>query len=268
MKAYDVTPRKKSGKFIQYYYELPFTRESERILDSNSLRKSSEVIIGLGVKDNGRVTRALHWFRRATKSTDLLERFTCLWIGLETINLTLCKHYGIEVEYSTCDCCKKNVPILTGVKKLLKDSGDKNLRWRKISKLRATTLHGSKQLYEIIPSLRETVPSLQDALYTGLILISGLDGSDESIRNIGSPLQGRYVSNATIEGPDLQLVDKVFIPRFDYQIGIVHLPEGKQEFSFEHKPVIDDDFKFENEEHILLTSPKISNEYTFEVDGQ
>lgn len=93
MKAYDVTPRKRSGKFIQYYYDVPFPKVSARAVDKEILRRCSEKITGLEESNNNRVTRAMHWFRLATRYEDLLERFTSLWIGLETMNLTLCHHY-------------------------------------------------------------------------------------------------------------------------------------------------------------------------------
>lgn len=263
MKAYDVTPGKKKGKFIQYFFDVPFAPESLRQLDKDLLKRSSKAILDLGEVDNGRFTRAMHWFRLATKSTNSLERFTCLWIALETINLTLCSHYGIETEYSICECCNKKVPILTGVKKLFGDSGDKNLNWRKVSKLRATTLHGSKPIHEIVPDLRKTIPSFENVLYKGLNLIIGLEGSDESISNIGNPQLAHWISTATIEGPDLELIDKVNIPRFDYVIGVVYTSDRERYLSFEQKPVIDASFKFKNEKHTYMAQPDFASKVTF-----
>ncbi|MHA1390212.1 MAG: hypothetical protein ACTSR9_17470 [Candidatus Thorarchaeota archaeon] len=263
MTAYDVTPGKKKGKFIQYFYDLPFAPESLRKLGKGLLKKSSKAILDLGEVDNQRVTRAMQWFRLATKSTNSLERFTCLWVGLETINLTLCRHYEIETEYSICECCNKKVPILTGVKKLFGDSGDKNLSWRKVSKLRATTLHGSKPIHEIASDLRKTIPSLENALYNGLNLIIGLEGSGESIMNIGNPQLAHWISTATIEGPNLELIDKVFIPRFDYVIGVVYTSDTERYLSFEQKPVIDAAFRFKNEKHTYMAQPDFAGKVTF-----
>jgi hypothetical protein len=262
MKAYDVTPGKRSGKFIQYYYDLPFTTGSVRAVDKRALSRSSEVITGLKESDNNRVTRAMHWFRLATKSKDLLERFTSLWIGLETINLTLCHYYGIEVEYSTCDCCGKNVPILSGVKKLFQDIGDDNLTWKKTSGLRAITIHGSQPLQVIVPQLKEKIRSLENALYGGLNLILGLEGSKDNTMNIGNTHEAKYISTATVEGQDLQFIDKEIIPAFEHKIGIVYPKSGGQFFRFEQRPVIDKNFRFNEEEHVLYTQPHLAHRIT------
>jgi len=267
VKAYDVTPEKKSGKFIQYSYGLPFNPVSLRQLDKVLLKRSSENILKMGEIDNGRVTRSMHWYRLAAKSTNALERFTCLWIALETINQSLCEYYGIETEYSTCECCDKNQPILSGVKKLFAESQDKNLTWRKVIKLRATTLHGSKQLHEIVSDLKKTIPSLQDVLFSGLCKIIDIEGSDDSILNIGSPDLACWISTATISGPNLGIVDEKIIPGFVLTLGTIYTPDkGRFDLSH-HKPVIDDAFKFRNEEHTFSCQPDFARKFQFLEEG-
>lgn len=263
IKAYDTTPEKKRGKFIQYFYDLPFGLESLRELDKALLKRSSANIINLGEIDNGRVTRAMHWFRLATKSTDALERFTCLWIGLETINLTLCNYFGIETEYSTCEYCNKNVPILSGVKKLFSETGDKKLNWRKMSRLRATTLHGSKPLHEVVSDLKMVIPSLEVALYNGLNQIIGTEGINKCILNIGSQNLARWCSTATIEGPNLEDIDKVTIPGFDWILGTVYATNNEKLLRFGQIPIINETFKFKDVKHTYLSQPDFASKVTF-----
>ena len=267
MKAYDVTPGKKSGRFIQYFYDLPLEPESLRQLDIDLLKRSSVNILGLSEVDNGRITRAMQWYRLATRSTSVLERFTCLWIGLETINLTLCNHYGVETEYSTCECCNKNVPILSGVKKLFADIGDNVLKWGKISKLRATTLHGSKPIHEIVPDLQKAVPSLETALYNGLSLISGLEKSEDCILNIGNPNLARWISTATIKGPNLEFIDKIVIPHFYWIIGVIYTIDKERLLRFEDRPIIDKSFRFYNVKHTYAAQPDFAGRVRF-LEGE
>lgn len=209
----------------------------------------------------------MHWFRLGTSSRDVLTRFTDLWIGLETLNQTLCNHFGIEMEYSTCDCCKKKVPILTGVKRLFKEVGDKNLHWGKLSKLRATTIHGSRPLQEIVSDLRMNIPSLEKVLYIGLNLILGLVGNEQSFGNIDSQYDSYYESTAKIHGPNLEYVDRSVIPSFEIDIAIIHT--DTREFRIRHKPVISEDFQFKNDLHGMKVLEHLKDKIGFftEQDG-
>ncbi|GAG83146.1 unnamed protein product, partial [marine sediment metagenome] len=266
MKAYDVTPGKKVGKYIQHCYDIPFSGGSARTLDKTALGKCSRSISKLEEIDNNRVLRSMHWFRLAIQSKDYIERFTSLWIGLETINLTLCKHYEIEVEYSTCEHCGKNAPILTGVRKLLSEIGDSNLKWREISKLRAITFHGSQPLHVVVPQLKEKLHSLQNALYKGLCLVLDLEESSEDIVDMVNSHEAHHLSTAEISGPDLQFIDREIVPTFDYEIGVVHLKTSGTPFIFRATPVIDERYKFIGDTHTLMAQPHLAQQMTTDFE--
>ena len=258
MKAYDVTHGKKSGRYVQYYYDVPFSEGLARTIDKNRLSAGTLSLSHLEEADNNRVFRAMHWFRLAIQSKDYLERFTSLWIGLETLNLTLCKHYGIEVEYSMCDHCGKNVPTLTGVKKFLMELGDKNLKWRDVSKLRAITIHGSEPLHVIVPQLKEKLSPLQKALYKGLCLLLNLKEPQEDIIVVINSHQAHYLSTAEVRGPDLQFIDSFTVPTFNYEIGVINLENGKRPFFFRATSSIDGKYKFTNDTHTLMAQPHLA----------
>ncbi|NHJ12153.1 MAG: hypothetical protein EAX95_00670 [Candidatus Thorarchaeota archaeon] len=198
MKAYDVTPGKTSGDFVQYFYDLPFYAISAREIRRKQLKGSFEAISKLEEGENNRVLRAMHWLRLAIKSKDVLERFTSLWVGLETINLSLCRYYNLEIEYSKCECGRKKAPRLNGVRRLFHEIDNEKLNWRETTKLRAGTIHGFQPLHVIVPQLKEKIPLLEQALYKGLVLILGLEGSEDSIVDIVNSHNAHYQSSAKV----------------------------------------------------------------------
>jgi hypothetical protein len=265
MKAYNVTPGKTSGEFIQYFYDLPFSASSAREIGREHLKESSKAISTLDKVDNNRVLRAMHWFRLAIKSKDVLERFTSLWIGLETINLTLCKHYNLEIEYSICECGRKKAPKLNGVKRLFDEINGGKSNWRKITKLRAGTIHGFQPLHVIVPQLKEKIPILEQALHQGLALILGMEFTDDLIVDIAKSHNIHYQSTAKIHGPNLQLIDRTIAPSFEYRIGIFYPESGGRWLRFATTSVIDENFEFRDEEHILKAQPHLANQIRIDM---
>ncbi|MHA2143487.1 MAG: hypothetical protein ACXADD_18575 [Candidatus Thorarchaeota archaeon] len=258
-KAYDVTPGKKRGEFVQYFYDLPLTTMSIRTINIDEIRKSVTTINKHDESNINRIFRSMHWLRLALQSRDVLERFASLWIGLETINPNLRDHFGLEIEYSTCPKCKhKFSPILNGVKYLLKDVTNDPKIWKQVRDLRTWTLHGIRDLSEITAKLREMVPKLERVLGHGLCLLVGLKKrkTDDAL-DLGDPIPSYYISTATVEGPDLKLVDSEITPSFDIDISLIPSDRRGQHHRFDAKGRIDDRFSFKDDTHTFYSRPQV-----------
>jgi hypothetical protein len=266
MKAYDVTPGKKKGDFVQSFYDIPMERHSTRVVNKGSLSKCVTAISALPESDNSSIFRAMHWYRLALQSTDMMERYTSLWIGLETINPLLRQHYGLEIEYSQCKCGRKKAPTLNGVRELMNELEEGGSLWREKTGLRAGVIHGYRAFKEITPEVRIMVPVLEQALEKGLNLILGLDKLERSKpANLANPQVAYYHSRGIISGPDMKDVDKEFEPTIIYELKLFKGAQNAPHHEIKFGQKIEDDFSFSNLEHALLVQSQVADNVSFKI---
>lgn len=265
VKAYDITPKKKTGEFVQYDYDIPLETRSARVVDKAELKRCTTSISKLSESDNNAVLRAMHWYRLALQSKDVLERFTSLWIGLETINSILRDHYGLEMEYAKCaKCGHESTPILNGVKRLLSAVSGETRIWRRVRKLRAGTIHGFRALMEITPESKKLVPLLETALGNGLNLILGLKQSSvNEPLDLGHHHPAYYSTTAIIEGQDLQLLDIEITPTFNFELKIFEPQPNFQQHQFRARQEIDQRYQFKEIVHAFHAMPQVAQKAEF-----
>ena len=238
LKCYEVTSGEKKGQFEQYHYIDFLDPVSVRQIDIAELSQAYESILKHKKSHQDRLYRAMHWYRLAFQSEDYIDRFTAVWIGLETINPILKKHYqlekkyqdfdGKEVDFEKCpECGHKPVQMLNGVNHLLKEVIEDEESISDVRKLRRETLHGFGLMSEITPKAKELLPKLTVALDMGLRMLLGLsEQSDLKPLNLWSVSPKFYRTEATIKGPNLEHLDKETIPSLDRDIESIGYKSG------------------------------------------
>ena len=249
-KIYDVTPGKERGKFIQNHYTAPLKNWSIQSFNDKDLRLGITSINKFDDKDINRILRSMHWYRLALKSQDVLERFTSLWIGLETINPLLREHFGLDIEYRECKCGHKLHQTLNGFMYLIQEISNDDVKWGQLRGLRSGTLHGYQALENIVSDLQEQVPFLAKTLGIGLNLLLGFEGrwNAEPV-NLAKSIPAFYTSTALITGPDLQELDTEFEPSIIFQLEV----QAYQPVIHPHiiEPILRIDRRFSFEDVIL-----------------
>lgn len=269
VKCYDVTPSKKTGKFVQYNYGVPMDTVSARRINIDTLKTSIAKINALSEDYNNRIYRAMHWYKLAVQSRDYLDKFTSLWIGLETINPLLRDHFGLVVEYSKCTKCGHETnPTLNGIKHLFKESLSDTKPWKKIRDIRAGTMHGFRNFKDIMQELRTLVPILEKALDKGLCIIIGIPKQSRlKPLDLGHPRPAYYLSSAVVEGPDLNQLDKSMIPSIDLDFTLVGREYARQGHRFDSRISIDDRYRFKEIQHTLMIKETVGNGAGFSAES-
>ena len=268
-KVYDVTPGRTRGRFLQKYYGVQLDTMSVRPINDSDLVEATKRLSGLSEDDNNSLFRAMHWYRLALQSGDVLERFALLWIGLESINCLLRGHYGLEIEYSHCqECGHRGVPTLNGVRKLWSDAKTE-VSWKRVLGQRAGTLHGFDALKDIVPEAKFMVPLLERVLREGLDMLLGVTSrTDTSPLDLGAARPAYYSSEAIVEGPDLQYLDSTIIPQFEIDLKTLDPMPDRQGQKFNATPIIDKRFCFVDVKHKYHPSPQTGWRVEVETFGE
>jgi len=263
-KVYDVTPGRTRGRFLQKYYGVQLDTMSVRSINDGDLVEATKHLNGLSEDDDNSLFRAMHWYRLALQSGDVLERFTLLWIGLESINRLLRGHFGLEIEYSHCqECGHRGVPTLNGVRKLWSDA-KREVSWKRVRDLRTGTLHGFNALKDIVPEAKLITPLLEKVLREGLDMLLGVASRTDTIPiDLGAARPAYYSSEAIVEGPDLQYLDSVTVPGFDIDIKTLDPTPHSQHHEFKASAVIDKRFSFVDIVHGFHVLPQIAQKVEF-----
>ncbi len=265
-KIYDVTPGKKKGKFIQNHYGVPMKTWSVQSVGDKELRLGITSINKFDDKDINRIFRAMHWYRLALQSEDVLERFTSLWIGLETLNPLLRNHFGLDVEYRECDCGRRLHQTLNGFKHLLQEVTNDENRWKQLRGLRTGTLHGYRALKDIVSDLRENVPFLENTLRDGLDQLLSFEGNrDVKSVNLAKPTPGYYTSTAVVTGPDLQELDSETVPSIKIQLEVHDFQPAIHPQKIEPRVSMDKRFSFKDVKFSVNVNQRIADRVYFSI---
>jgi hypothetical protein len=81
-KVYDITPNAATREIWQFFYS-PIEKVGSQISPPDLLEK---LIFGFFKGRKAEILRSVHWFRLSLREVEPLDRFTYLWIGLESLN--------------------------------------------------------------------------------------------------------------------------------------------------------------------------------------
>jgi hypothetical protein len=120
---------------------------------------------------------ALRWYRSAVSTDELLERFTMVWAGLETLNVLLTEKQGLKhYEESPCPKCGHPIkrPSASGVHGWIEASQGAEVR-RKARKLRTALAHGLGTVSEAAALVEEVGGKVERALVEAILALTGVD---------------------------------------------------------------------------------------------
>lgn len=184
--AYDASPGITDREFIQFFHDLPM-RISRKSVDPRTiidlLNKAFEVT-DLDVR--GRLLRAITWCRKGSLTTDVLDKFTCYWIGLETLNPVLQAKLKVPDDPHHCPKCGHEwvgTPTVSGVRVYIqKQLSDVHEVYSRIRDLRINLMHGKRDLGTLVPEAKALEGSIWKALVEAIFFVLEASRPETSIR--------------------------------------------------------------------------------------
>lgn len=153
---YEDTPGKPSGEMLRFLV-APLPELRLRKIYWHHLEPIFLQTLTVDPKLSDRIRRSLWWYRRALGEADPLNRFSALWVGLETLNPRLSELWQLADEG------------LPGVTRLLTDIPEGGERIaRRAKRLRNEILHGYEELYAAETTASQLMPALEASIPRGI----------------------------------------------------------------------------------------------------
>ncbi|MFW9965013.1 MAG: hypothetical protein ACFFCX_15690 [Candidatus Sifarchaeia archaeon] len=209
IKGYEITDNKKTGEFIQYYYDWKFPLSSPRTVRDADVAKVFQAMKEYPDESMHSAKRAISWYRDGLDSSLNIDKFLSFFTALESLNGFLREHYNLEVEFPKCSKCghKRDFPTLNGVRTHIRTVySDKNY-WKPISRLRNEISHGEVAFASLVEDTIEMLPIIETCLMKALDKFFGIE-NQEHLQGISfteeTPVVGRIITK--ISGPNLSLL--------------------------------------------------------------
>ena len=248
--AYCVEPQTDTRPWKQWFRtsdELPLRRKFKEVEFTNVWQHTME----LPEEHRERLSRALQLYRAGVLERLDVPRFALLYIGLEAINRTIQRMFGLKVrEMEPCPCCghERVKHTNTGIKYVITNIlGEDIAIWRELTTVRAKLFHSAQCVDDLMPRLHEMLPVVERALHDGILAAVGIGSPAASAHKEPLPvpeqleifLEG-HISDLDEAPPDIArlpawLAAKTLsLPRHETKEGNVKFP-----LSFESTAVCD-----------------------------
>jgi hypothetical protein len=148
---------------------------ASRLVEPGAVVALVEGINGMDPEDAAKVATALRWYRSALGTDDLLERFSMVWAGLETLNVLLQIRLSlVRNELSACPHCGEPIPrpSASGVHTWIETSQGVEVR-RKARKLRTALAHGLGTIGQAVALVDEVGGPVERALVEAILELIG-----------------------------------------------------------------------------------------------
>jgi hypothetical protein len=205
--AYEITSGISYRSFLQFFHEVPVgasRREIDYVAMIDMMNKVSNIN---DPNKRDRVTRAIRWHRRGALASDVLERFTWFWTGLEALNPLLQEIFDVSDDTVRCPKCKHEwviFPTVSGIRAALqKFKPDEPSLYKRMKELRNGLIHGRTDLNIMVPEAAALHNSTAEVLIRAILLILDVSPTERLLKDAlsaESPLVGAVVS--TLHGPD------------------------------------------------------------------
>lgn len=165
--------RPDGGCDVLQFDDWPVDSSSRRMLRTDVMRMLVPRFNGLLARDRDRVTRGLDWYRKALTETNLFDRFSAAWTGLESINPLLVDRRSLSTTMTrrTCENCDAPIPDSAqsaGTKDLILRRMDENT-WHRLYRFRQGLMHSTKRFKDLISEASECSRLALEALRIGLL---------------------------------------------------------------------------------------------------
>jgi len=189
--AYEVTPEIDERPFKQYLYDIAVVH-SDSTRQLLSVEKFSKLSKGLkSFLPQDRFGRSLRWYWKALSEEDDFDRFTNIWIALETINPVLRERFNVELETRACQKCgdKVNIESVVGVRHLITQYLEDKEVYSAVKKLRTGLFHGTEDLTKLCDEARRMIRKLEEAFIKAILLLADVP-QDEWNAWLVAPVRG------------------------------------------------------------------------------
>jgi hypothetical protein len=209
IKGFEVTPNKRKGQYIQYYYDWGVPTFSHRVVRDMHVSKVIDAFRNRDAKQLDSAKLSVHWYREGVRAPVLFDKFISFFISIESLNAFLVDYYGLSPEYNKCPSCGRpaDFPTLNGVREHIKRANAGEKYWRRIHRLRNDITHGNKRLNDLLNEAIELVPILEKSLLIALDLFFSVEDQEhldgESLTH-DFPLIVQVLME--VSGPDLSLL--------------------------------------------------------------
>ncbi|MBL0939421.1 MAG: hypothetical protein IBJ03_11025 [Gemmatimonadaceae bacterium] len=169
--AIDLDERSEDRELAQFFEDIPTLIPNPRIVSEelfgSFLKGATE---GTNSLQDSRIARAIAHARQAALTDDLVQQFSQLWLGLESINGRLIEKYSLPTKFVARHCAICNAPMevfgssagITFAVVTLAGSDKKTANHAR--NIRRSLQHGSGHFYEERVHLPDIVPILHRAL--------------------------------------------------------------------------------------------------------
>lgn len=218
-KCYDVTEGLEVRKFIQFDYNS-IEKIGSRQIDLGNFDKFMESFSRLNKKINPRVERAIHWYSKAIKEEDNLDRFSYVWIAFEALNPYFQEYYNV-LEESKCSECGfvREFKGSASLKKFFELEVNNVDLYSKSRRIRNELQHSFKDINTISLKILDLEDELLSSLRQALVFV--IDISDEIVNHANYLNAEEIIIMAFVDIRDYFKVEgKDFEPNINIKIEI------------------------------------------------
>lgn len=164
---YEDTHGRTTGEMLRFL-AIPIPEVKLRKIYWDHLEPIFVKTLNADPKLSDRLRRTLWWYRRALSETDVLNRFSALWVGLETLNPRLAELWHLADNG------------LAGIIKLLTEipEGGQQVAQR-AKRLRHEILHGFVELHIAETAASKVMTAMEAAIPRGIAKLLGLPAETE-----------------------------------------------------------------------------------------
>jgi hypothetical protein len=167
--------RTDDGCDVEQFAEWPLEPSSRRMLKKERMQVLVARLNRLEEQDRGRIYRGLDWYRKALGETNVFDRFSAAWIGLEALNPLLSKRRELpttrQIACKNCGALSE-VPDVTGIIDLVtRHLGEDEATH--LRRFRQQFMHSTRPIHELVEEARRATKTAVEALRLGILELFG-----------------------------------------------------------------------------------------------
>lgn len=172
IKGFDITPDVVDRQYVQFYYDILDKVGSKTI----QIKNMDNIILGLLANYSERLHRAIHWYRNSLNEEEPLDRFSYIWIGLETLNSLFKDYYPNAIEVNRCKECgfERKIESIAALKTFFTQHLKNEKLFPDARRLREGLMHGFKEINSLKLKALELNEPLLEAFKQAICFLAGI----------------------------------------------------------------------------------------------